>query len=549
MDDKIKHINPNDLSSDKNIREAVSFLLNTIENQATLIEQQKQLIQELRDEINRLKGEQGQPKFKPKNPVKDYSSQSREKKKSKNRRKGPKKANIVIDQKKTLELPRSVLPADARLKYYEEVIQQDAQLVRTNTLYRVAVYHSPSLGKTFRATLPKDYTGEFGANLQALLHSLHYGCDVTQGRLKALMGSIGISISTGSIDNILKSQEGWAIEEQKAILYAGISHSPYTQTDSTSNKEKGQHRSTHVICAAFFSVFYTLKSRKRLDVLTALQGNPVDGIRLSYNDYTQALLQELKVGQTDQDQLQRLFSDGFTYSSGVFCRLMQQKAPLIAKKKNIFSRIIDAFALGHYFAQDELPVVDVLLTDDATEYQKLARLARALCWVHDARPYNKLTPRLDYHQQILQDFKEQYWTFYNKLLDFKELPACQQQSQKSQLEAEFIRIFSQTTQYAQLDQLIQGTWANKDKLLLVLDYPALPLHNNAAELAARRVVRKRDISLHTMSPKGTKVRDAFLSIVETAAKLNINALDYIADRITGQLKMVSLADSIKLAYS
>ena len=128
MDDKIKHINPNDLSSDKNIREAVSFLLNTIENQATLIEQQKQLIQELRDEINRLKGEQGQPKFKPKNPVKDYSSQSREKKKSKNRRKGPKKANIVIDQKKTLELPRSVLPADARLKYYEEVIQQDAQL-------------------------------------------------------------------------------------------------------------------------------------------------------------------------------------------------------------------------------------------------------------------------------------------------------------------------------------------------------------------------------------------------------------------------------------
>jgi hypothetical protein len=51
-----------------------------------------------------------------------------------------------------------------------------------------------------------------------------------------------------------------------------------------------------------------------------------------------------------------------------------------------------------------------------------------------------------------------------------------------------------------------------------------------------------------MSPKGIRVRDAFLSIVETAAKLGINALDYIADRITGQSKMISLSKSIKLAY-
>jgi hypothetical protein len=548
MDDKLKNIDPTNLNSDKKIREAISFLLNTVEDQSSLIERQKELIQELKDEINRLKGEQGRPNIKPNTSSKDYSSQSREKKKSKNRKKGPKRDRMVIDHVEPLEIPISELPADAKLKYYDEVVRQDAQLVRNNVLYRVAVYYSPSLRKTFRASLPKEHMEEFGANLQALLHTLYYGCDVTQGRIKALMDSIGISISTGSIDHILKSQEQWALAEQEAILQAGIDQSPYVQTDSTGNREKGRQKSTHVICAEFFSVFYTLEGRKRFDVLTALQGNPKGGIGLSYNVHTRTLLQVFKVSQADQNKLARLFKHGQPYSKEDFCRLIQQKASSIAAKKNILARIIDSFALGHYFAQEYFPVVDLLLTDDATEYQKIARSVQALCWVHDARPYNKLTPRLDYHCQLLEDFKDQYWTYYDKLLDFKELPSAKQAIQKSQLEAEFDKIFTQTTNFAQLDKLISGTYANKDKLLAVLDHPALPLHNNAAELAARRMVRKRDVSLHTMSPKGTKVRDAFLSIVETAAKLGVNALDYIADRITGQTKMISLADSIKLAY-
>ncbi len=155
MDDKLKNINPKDLSSDKNIQAVVSFLLNTIEDQASLIEQQNELIQELKEEINRLKGEQGRPNIKGNTSSKDYSSQSREKKrKSKNRKKGPKRDWIIIDRVKPLEIPISELPADAKLKYYDEVICQDAKLVRDNVRYRVAVYYSPSLKKTFRASLP-----------------------------------------------------------------------------------------------------------------------------------------------------------------------------------------------------------------------------------------------------------------------------------------------------------------------------------------------------------------------------------------------------------
>ena len=64
----------------------------------------------------------------------------------------------------------------------------------------------------------------------------------------------------------------------------------------------------------------------------------------------------------------------------------------------------------------------------------------------------------------------------------------------------------------------------------MLDFPFIPLHNNDSELAARRKVRKRDISLHTITQTGTKLQDAFLSIVHTSYLLGVNVYQYILNR-------------------
>ena len=79
---------------------------------------------------------------------------------------------------------------------------------------------------------------------------------------------------------------------------------------------------------------------------------------------------------------------------------------------------------------------------------------------------------------------------------------------------------------------------------MVLEHPELPLHNNASELAARRQARARDISLHTMSEAGTKVKDAFMTVSQTAKKLGVRTYEYIQDRVSGEFKMTSLADLI-----
>jgi hypothetical protein len=72
------------------------------------------------------------------------------------------------------------------------------------------------------------------------------------------------------------------------------------------------------------------------------------------------------------------------------------------------------------------------------------------------------------------------------------------------------------------------------------------LHNNNSELGARAQARYRDISFQTKNIKGTESKDTFMTIVETAKKLGINAYNYIFDRISDNFRMPSLASFVAM---
>jgi hypothetical protein len=59
----------------------------------------------------------------------------------------------------------------------------------------------------------------------------------------------------------------------------------------------------------------------------------------------------------------------------------------------------------------------------------------------------------------------------------------------------------------------------------------LSLHNNPAELAARTMVQRRNISYATQTIEGTKAWDTFMSLVATTRKLGISFFEYVRDRI------------------
>jgi len=76
----------------------------------------------------------------------------------------------------------------------------------------------------------------------------------------------------------------------------------------------------------------------------------------------------------------------------------------------------------------------------------------------------------------------------------------------------------------------QKTRAKKTSLLLVLKHPELPLHNNASELGVRRRVRKRDVSFGPRTDGGRRAWDTFMTLAETARKLDVSFYAYLHDR-------------------
>lgn len=554
MIEAIRHIKIEDLDTPESYRQVLALLLNVVEQMSSELERVKKQNQELKDEINRLKGEHGVPAIskESKKQGKDISSHKREEQKPKEKDKleSKQRLEIGIDREVVLNPSPEDLPSDAELRYYRKVIVQDLKLVRDNVAYTLGVYYSPSLQKTYSADLPVAHqNGGYGSDLRSLIQILHHKCQMTHGKIEDLLQDLDLRISSGSISNILLESSDWALEEQRAILAAGIAGSSYTASDSTQNKEKGVAKKTHIIVGMYFVAYYTLSTKARLDVIRALLGNPQEGLQIRYNQEAQNLFQLLKVSQEDQLKLSQLLEQGQTMSLEAFKELVQKEAPTIFVKKTIFTRIQESLVLGYYHTQQEFPIVDMLLSDNAPEYAKIARLLQALCWVHDARHYNKLNPQFDYHRTLLEAFQGQYWDFYDKLRAFKKLQKEQQNDQIALLNAEFDTLFSHITGYEHLDRLIQVTKNNKSELLAVLRNAGLPLHNNAAELAVRQIVRKRDISLHTWSEKGSKVRDAFLTIIETAKKLGVSSIKYLQDRINQKFLMPSLADLVAKAYA
>jgi len=542
MIDKIKHIDPSKITDLSEMQKVLVLCMNIIENQSSVIDKQSKEIQELKDEINRLKGEHGSPAQKPK--VSHATGQKPKiKPKRKPRNKGSKKAKIEIDNTVNCPIDKSILPSDAIFKGYDEVIQQDIIFKRNNTLFKVPIYYSKKEGRTYRGVLPPEYEGQFGNELKAWLQTFHHLGDMTQGRLEILLKNIGIHISSGTISNILLSNTKQMKEESTEILRSGLECVDFAQMDCTKAYEAGKTKATQIICSPYYSFYHTMDNKSRCSVIGALQGKLPQDIPLLYNTKAVELLQASVVPKKDQRLLGQLLELDHTYVLLNFESLLRGKAPHLLKKDS-HAKVLSILALNYYQTQEDFPIAKILLTDAGHEYADIV-LIQLLCWIHEERHYKKMVPKLTLHQNLLEQVRGEIWEYYKKLLNFKELPPEDQDQKRTDLVQEFENIFTQSTAYDELNKRLAQTYSRKEKLLGVLDFPQVPLHNNAAELAVRRKARKRDISLHTMSVEGTKAQDAFMSVVETAAKLGVNAFDYLLDRLRRTYQMTSLADLIR----
>ncbi|GFP40935.1 hypothetical protein HKBW3C_00060 [Candidatus Hakubella thermalkaliphila] len=390
--------------------------------------------------------------------------------------------------------------------------------------------------ETYEAPLPDYVEGEFGALLKSWVLFWYFHSRMTENRIHQMLTDIGIRISVGEISNIItKNHEGFH-QEKREIIRAGIQSSSYQHIDDTGARVQGTNQHFTVLCNDYFSAFFINPKKDRLTVIGILSQEE----ELSYliNPYALGFLEQ-KLKASVLSSLKPLLKMGVMRRE----RFEKELNLLIPELKHHHkTMILEAAAIASYQENQASPIIQRLVCDDARQFYYITPL-RALCWIHEERHYAKLTPLLAHHQRLLDDFRARIWEYYYELTEYKKNPG---EEEKIRLAHLFEEIFSTKTGYEDLDNRIELTKKKKDFLLVVLDYPDTPLHNNPAELALRMYVIKRKISLGTRSADGTKSWETFFTIMDTCRKLGVNFREYLYDRISKQNKMPSLSSLIPI---
>jgi len=360
---------------------------------------------------------------------------------------------------------------------------------------------------------------------------------MTQPALKDFFEVCGVFISEATISRMLTDKHEPFHQEKEDIIDAGLK-GPYQQTDDTSARVNGKNQHVHILCNEFYMAFFTRPKKDRLTLLEILCRSE---LKFSLNQKAFDLMEALGISQK---RLQQVIEKKV---QGIFMRpeiddILKELFPNPKKQKTNRRIILEAAALTYYHS---LPhAIKHLMCDDAPQFNLIAE-HQSLCWIHEGRHYKKLRPIVPLHQKRLDDVSTKLWDFYQKLLDYTEQPTA---AVATQLSDEFDVIFSMQTGYDEWDARLALTEAKKEALLLSLQFPFHPLHNNGSEGGAQHQARMRDIHLQTKNEKGTKAKDTFATIVKTARKLNVNVYHYFHDRMTKKFSMPSLASLILEKY-
>ena len=524
---------------------AIHKLLNVVEALSADKKSLADEVERLRKQLEQKKKSKNTSSKDDKDTASDEDSTSSDHSSEKRRKSGKKpKANdrrsfkdLTIHDTVECPVDPDTLPPDAVRLQDEIVVVQDIEIKPKNTQFQRHVFYSASQQKYYRGSLSADCDhGDFSTSLRALIVALKYCGNMSEPKIGEFLENFDVQVSAGSLSNILTKSAKLFEQEYDDLLIAGLSSTPYQQTDDTSARVKGEFWNTHILCNPFYTFYSTRPGKDRLTVLKVLQNT--ETLQFRFGEATCQLLQdEFSLPQKWSEEIAAL---GEVEVSETTLKLLLE-GWFGQRNQQLRTAIEHAAAIVFYRQQSSIPIVQTLVCDDAGQF-KLLTDKLSLYWIHAGRHDEKLSPIVDRHAKSLDDFLDHYWAYYASLQDYRAGPT---KELAEKLRLEFDELFSTQTKYAALDDRIAKTAAKKDELLTVLSLPEVPLHNNASELGARVSARRRDVSLHSRSERGVRAMDIFTTLVQTSKKLGISAFAYLRDRLSGSLEMPSLAQSIR----
>jgi hypothetical protein len=518
----------------------VRRLLAFIEQQQQTIEQLQQKVQEqqteiqaLKDEVARLHKRPAKPKIRPSNLPKDDDDNKDTGQSGGSGRSSTTNPSRKRKKKLTIHENKIVnpddLPPGSRLLGYEDFTVQDLLIQPHNTRYRLARYRTPN-GQSLIGTLPKDVQqgGHFGTPLKGFILYQYYHQRVTQPLILQQLSEWGIEISSGQISRILTEDKADFHAEKDALLTAGIKNSTYIQVDDTGSRHDGKNGYCTHIGNENFAWFASTGSKSRINFLQLLRGAALDYVvNAAALDYMRSEgLPKTPLRRIEQSP-QTVFQDE---------RAWQDHLRRLGIGTQRHRRIATEGALLGTLIANGFSAELAILSDDAGQFDVLLH---ALCWIHANRVFQRILPLNEQHAKQIEWVHTQIWEIY---ADLKRYKRQQTPEHKEAIAAHFDELCKTKTSFATLNQALKRLSHNKHELLLVLERPDIPLHNNCSESDIREYVIKRKISGSTRSENGRRCRDTFASLKKTCKKHRISFWEFVIDRLRPQQLIPYLPD-------
>jgi len=495
-----------------------------------IIQQMAEQIELLREEVAHLKEHKGKPKIPPsqleKKPKDEQKNKSEKKRPGSSKRSKTKK--LIIHE--TISVPPKDIPPGSTSTGYKDWIVQGLKIELHNVCYRIELWTTPD-GKIIKGVLPDSVDGHFDATLKSFVLQQYNHGHVTQPLIWEELVDFGVDISKGQISRILTEQKDDFHAEKEEVLRAGLDVSSYINVDDTGARHAGKNGYCTHIGNELFAWFKSTESKSRINFLELLRRGNCDYVL--NNDALEYIQQQ----SFPKPLMALLAADCGKYFETKEDWLEYMERLAITKKRHV--RIATEGALLgsvlHHGFSKEL----VILSDDAGQFNILLH---ALCWIHAERTIHKLIPCSKKESKAIEDIRNLIWKLYRDLKVYKQAP---DEETKAELEECFDEIFATQTCSEVLNAALTRLANNKTELLLVLDRPDVPLHNNLSEGDIREYVKKRKISGGTRSDAGRRCRDTFTSLKKTCRKLGLSFWDYLYDRVSKARKITPLPELIR----
>jgi uncharacterized coiled-coil protein SlyX len=507
----------------------------TIETLERQLRQQQERIEQLEAELRAQKKLKGKPKIgasRLNDPPSDPEGENKKKRPGSAKR--SKKLGFEIHEERII-VPDDI-PAQAKFNGYRDYDVQELTLERHNIRFRLAEYVRED-GTTVVGQLPPEYRhGHYGPLLVGYILYQHYQCRVPHPLIHEQLREWGIDISTGQLYNLLSENKERFHAEQQQVLRVGLETARYIHTDDTGARHQGKNGYCTVIGNAYFTYFRTTERKSRQSFLETLQGEAPCYV---LNEYAQQYLQAYPLAAKHWQRLsfspQVLAQDPAQWQAYLTALgIVSPQAVRLVTEAALLGGLIEHGVDSHL----------MLLSDGAPQFNVLVH---ALCWVHAERALRRLQSNTAQQRQNIEDMQQLLWQYYQQLKAYQQAPTA---DGKGLLEQAFDQLFGRCfLHHASLNTVLSQFRARKAELLRMLDFPQLPLHNNAGESDIREYVTRRKVSGGTRSDPGRRARDTFVGLKKTCRKLGLSFWQFLMSRLRGDGQIPPLPDVIRAMAS